>query len=656
MALGLIWLACAGSVDLLQVDAGGPYVGFVGQEIELGSGSVGAGFTWRFGDGESAEGDVVSHAYQQPGNYFASLTGVSEDGREETVQVPVTIVYEPLDEAPRSSAAMVEGDGSLFVVMPDFDAVAVVDLGTSGVTHLETCGMPRSVSYLDGRLAVACIEDDVIEVFEGAERVDRIELPVGARPFGVVWTGEGLAVTTWLGLWINGEFVNETRDLRGLASVGDTLVWSRHRSPDSGGEVWVDQEFVTLESDAGPDTDTDARGLPSYLQRIVVRPDGRTAVLPGLKANIERGTVRDGLDLTFETTTRAELRQIGLDGSQVAEPEFDNRDLALAAAWSPLGDRLYVAHVGARIIDVLDGFTMQRIGGVQQLGNGLDGLWASDTDLWAHQRFDREVVRIDLETMRVVETVGLLVGLDEVLDPQVLAGQKIFYGAFDRRMSGDSYISCASCHLDGDHDGRTWDFTSRGEGLRNTKALWAMAGQGPLHWSANFDEVQDFNRDIRESMGGTGFLSDEDIAETEEPFGPSKAGRSEDLDALTAYVESLADHVPTSPFSTTDGGIAAWQAGGCGDCHSGERLTDSSEDVVLYDVGTLTDDSGSRLGEELVGIDTPSLLSVFYTAPYLHDGSAESLQERFDADVGGQHGAPLSAEETDALIGHLLSL
>jgi hypothetical protein len=59
-------------------------------------------------------------------------------------------------------------------------------------------------------------------------------------------------------------------------------------------------------------------------------------------------------------------------------------------------------------------------------------------------------------------------------------------------------MSCASCHNDGSHDGRTWDLTGFGEGLRNTSSLRGRAGaQGLLHWSGNFDEVQDFEGQIR---------------------------------------------------------------------------------------------------------------------------------------------------------------
>ena len=61
-------------------------------------------------------------------------------------------------------------------------------------------------------------------------------------------------------------------------------------------------------------------------------------------------------------------------------------------------------------------------------------------------------------------------------------------------------------------DGRVWDFTDRGEGLRNTKSLLGArgVGEGRVHWSANMDEIQDFERDIRDSFQGSGFMSDDE--------------------------------------------------------------------------------------------------------------------------------------------------
>ena len=107
-----------------------------------------------------------------------------------------------------------------------------------------------------------------------------------------------------------------------------------------------------------------------------------------------------------------------------------------------------------------------------------------------------------LESAATVNTVT-----SELLDAQVLLGKQIFYNAEDRRMTFAGYISCASCHLDGGSDERVWDFTQRGEGLRNTHSLLGRAGTGigNVHWTANFDEIQDFENDIRNGFDGTGF-------------------------------------------------------------------------------------------------------------------------------------------------------
>jgi hypothetical protein len=40
-----------------------------------------------------------------------------------------------------------------------------------------------------------------------------------------------------------------------------------------------------------------------------------------------------------------------------------------------------------------------------------------------------------------------------------------------------------------------------------TTRAWRSTAQGPLHWTANFDEVQDFEHGMRSAFGGTGFMS-----------------------------------------------------------------------------------------------------------------------------------------------------
>ena len=192
-----------------------------------------------------------------------------------------------------------------------------------------------------------------------------------------------------------------------------------------------------------------------------------------------------------------------------------------------------------------------------------------------------------------------------------------------------------------------WDFTGRGEGLRNTVTLHGRGGtaHGNVHWSANFDEIQDLENDIRGAFGGSGFLADADFTAAGAPLGPPKAGRSAELDALAAYVSSLGrGSIPRSPERNPDGtmtaaalaGEAVFASLGCSGCHVEPELTDSTLGAAtLHDVGTLRTTSGQRLGGPLAGIDTPTLLGVWETAPYFHDGSAATLDDVFVV-AGGQ--------------------
>jgi cytochrome c peroxidase len=79
----------------------------------------------------------------------------------------------------------------------------------------------------------------------------------------------------------------------------------------------------------------------------------------------------------------------------------------------------------------------------------------------------------------------------------------------------------------------------------------------------------------------------------------------------------------------------------------------------LHDVGTLGPGSGKRLGQTLTGIDTPTLHSLWSSAPYLHDGSAPTLRDVLRTrNPTDQHGktSQLSDDQIDDLVQYLLSL
>src|SRR5258708_26292685 len=64
----------------------------------------------------------------------------------------------------------------------------------------------------------------------------------------------------------------------------------------------------------------------------------------------------------------------------------------------------------------------------------------------------------------------------------------------------------------------------------------------------------------------------------------------------------------------------------CASCHSGPYYTDSSlkKPFKLHDVGTGGDDPSEKMGPQY---DTPTLLGIYRTKPYLHHGKAATFEE-----------------------------
>jgi PKD repeat protein len=718
----LLLLGCPSEAppdEPVVISAGGDRVVFVGRSVLFdGRGTTGgATFRWVFGDGgqtDFQDTGLAEHTYTAPGHYTAGLSVADARGRLSSVTLSVRAVLEPLGAPGRSASTVAVGrfGRRLFVPLPDFDAVAVVDrIDRAVVGHFDTCAGPRTLSAAADTdvLVVACSEADAIDVLDAAaerpegrdSRLAQIAMPYGSRPWGAVIERNG--EVGYASLQGTGEMARITlnppaldrlgaalEDVRGLAVDDLRRYASRNRSDPFFGEwlTWEDESpgVHQLDFEPGPDSDTSTRGVPSYLQTIAVSPDGRRAAIPGLIANNARGVYRDGQSMTHETTLRAFVDLLDTDpdsetfGRAIDRLVFDDRGLASAATFSPRGDLLFVAMLGMGTVEILDAYTLQRVGAFSGVCEGPDGLWAAPEEdvLWVSCGLSRELVGLSLEDLSglplEVARLDLRPGGVEVLAPEVLAGKQLFYRSSDVRMTRSGYISCGVCHLDGDDDRRVWDFTDRGEGLRNTISMRGRAGDehGPIHWSGNFDEIQDFENDIRGSFAGAGFLDEADWTETSDPLGPSKAGLSADLDTLAAYAASL-DTFPRSPFREPTGFPSAdAQAGAvifsspeadCVGCHPAPDYTDSMflapGEPLLHDVGTLTDASGDRRGDALLGIDTPTLRGVWSTPPYLHDGSAATLRDVLvDRNAQGLHGgaANLSAEDLNLLIRFLLEL
>jgi cytochrome c peroxidase len=244
---------------------------------------------------------------------------------------------------------------------------------------------------------------------------------------------------------------------------------------------------------------------------------------------------------------------------------------------------------------------------------------------------------------------------------------KILFNTANQPMSSRRWVACSSCHPDGLHDGRVWQ---QAEGLRKAPAFVGMAHTHPLHWSADRDEVQDFEYTVRSKlMQGVGFIKGKMTpkigfhkAELEE----KTSGRSKDLDAIAIYCNSL--DFPLSPHIDAPGKLKPGALRGkdvffrkdvgCANCHSGPYYSDSSlkQPFNLHDIGTGGGDKTERMGTKY---DTPTLLGIYRASPYLHDGSAKTLLDVVTTqNKEDKHGktSQLKADEIGDLVEFLKSL
>lgn len=663
----------------------------VGQTVELtaeGSGSGTFYYSWDFGDGSPLTAwslnSTTSHVYAAPGHYSV-LLAVSNAAQSTSVSFLQTI-HRPLTvPAPSASSTIVHDGTQVFCVNEDNDTVTALDETTlTRLWEQPTGAKPRTLTVGPDN-AIWVVNQDNATITRhnrgDGDLLDTLPLRYGSAPYGIAVSPDQTRV--FVTLEGSGEVIRLSTNgiVEGTAQVGATprgiavsadgtrLLVTRLISPDQQGEVWeIDPDTMTVVrtidlplDQSTVDSSSSARGLPNYLRSVSISPDGTEAWVTAKKDNIERGEFRDAQPLTFETSVRSLSSKISMTGSVevVAERiDHDDRGQPAASAYTKYGDYALVALEGSNEVEIRDVYNRTIVGGIVLDGLAPRGL-ATNGDgslLFVHCFMTRSVEVYDISDITSASGFSptklgeIFVVGSEVLSPDVLLGKQIFYNGADDRMSRDDYISCASCHLDADQDGRTWDFTDRGEGLRNTTTLQGRGGtaHGPVHWTGNFDEIQDFEHDIRSAFDGLGFLSDTNFhsGTRDQPLGDPKAGLSAELDALAAYLGSLTN-APASPNRSVDGSLTPDAQIGrevfayldCQQCHTIPEYTDS-ELGLFHDVGTLSPASGMRLGQPLTGIDTPGLAGVWSSPPYFHDGSAARIEDVLDAANSNQvHGS-----------------
>lgn len=682
------------------------------------SGGSNLRYQWNFGDGTATTPltteSSVSHPFTTAGTPVVTLMVTGGDGTSEEYQFVQPIHNSLTTNKPSTSMSIAyethSDNDRVWNVNPDNNSVTVFDtVMNAKLAEINVGEAPHALAIApDGRIWVSNKSSSTISVIdsESFSVVQTIDLSRASQPHGIVFSptgsyayialearGEVLKLHPTSGAQISSVVAGDKVRHLSINADGTQLYASRFISPpvpgeetanpqttvdgvNYGGEIasidvtsmTVANKIILQHSDRS-DAEHSGRGIPNYLGPLVISPDGLSGWVPSKQDNIKRGMLRDGNPLTHDSTVRSVSSRVDLSTGAEDYPariDHDNGGTASSAAYGPFGLYLYVALEGSREIAVLHAMDKSELTRIA-VGRAPQGVAVSadGNKLYTHNFMDRSISVHDLTEINSTSQTNFTqlstyntVGTEQ-LEPTVLLGKQLFYDARDPRVARELYVSCASCHNDGLDDGRIWDMTGFGEGLRNTIELNGRGGMqhGMLHWSANFDEVQDFEAQIRDMAGGLGLMSDSDFhtGTRDTSLGDAKAGISTDLDALAAYVASLTKF-EDSPHKNSAGNLTEdaligqqiYNAQQCSTCHSGNNFTDSGANNS-HDIGTIKASSGKRLNANLAGIDTPTLRGVWSTAPYLHDGSAPDLASA----VKAHDGVSLSNTEINQLVAFL---
>lgn len=256
--------------------------------------------------------------------------------------------------------------------------------------------------------------------------------------------------------------------------------------------------------------------------------------------------------------------------------------------------------------------------------------------LFAHQLVSIEATNSETSGAPVLRASTPIQIAQDTLEPEQVKGRELFFTAVDERMNSIG-ISCATCHVDVREDGHVWNFKN---GPRQTPSLAGrqLGKTAPYHWNGEFPDFNAFvSHTVTSRMGGFGVT-------------PSME------EQLVAFIDTVSP--PDNPFkfaTPTEAqvrGAQVFQKAQCNSCHMGETLTDNRN----VDVGTLVSDPAVGDVEPL---NTPSLLAVARTSPFLHDGSAPTLKDRINnGKLNDKHGltSTLTEAEVEDLVAYLKSL
>ena len=262
-------------------------------------------------------------------------------------------------------------------------------------------------------------------------------------------------------------------------------------------------------------------------------------------------------------------------------------------------------------------------------GNGPRVIKVVDQKLLVANYFSDDIEIVDLTQSKPTKTIQL----NEDYQPDdIRLGEMIFN---DASHCFQGWQSCNGCHPnDARVDGLNWDLLNDGIGNpKNCKSL-LLSHETPPAMITGI-------RPTAEIAVRAGFRHIQ-FAQVKE----------EDAKKVDAYLKRLKP-VP-SPYLKDDGqlsdkaekGKAIYERVGCSYCHHGKYFTDMKK----HTMGKMSPYDQQNTW------DTPSLVEIWRTGPYLHDGRCATLEEVFTNEKHGLRDQELGKEEVEQLVEYLKSL
>lgn len=425
-----------------------------------------------------------------------------------TNPVPVLVAEIPVGLEPVSVRQRTADE--VWVVNEVSDSISIVSLSAGCVVEtLQVPDEPADVIFANGRAFVTCARNHLLRVLDPATRTETAVIPLeGLMPRAMALSADGTRLFAACLLSGNGTTMLPAAlapappapanpalppaPQTGLiVSTGDPRISWTVTDHDVAEINTATNALVCWHSGAGTNL-FDLAVHPVTGDVWVANTDARNAVR--FSPNIRAHAVDNRLSriaLTPGTVTVFDLNP-GVDYSVLPNPVAAATALAqpTGLVWSPDGASAWVAAFGSdRVAQVAaDGTVLARVDVRQPAGNsrvmrGPRGLvlHPSLPRLYVLNRVSNTITVLDTGSLTILAETG---AASRHAIPDYIREGRGF--VFDARLSGNGTMSCASCHIDGDHDGLAWDLGDPGGEMatapgKNLASGSTIVMQRPMH-------------------------------------------------------------------------------------------------------------------------------------------------------------------------------